>query len=214
VLLRRDVLITLAEKGAAASFTTIDLFEREQRTEAHLRRHPFGLVPVLEDDGHFLYESRAIIRYLDARLGGMRLSPSSPHEFALMEQWMSVDQSYIAPHTRTLAEERILKKREGRAPDAGAVLAAETALAQAFSVLNAALAEGAPFLAGPSFSLADVSLMPHVASLPMIGAEGLLEGVPALAQWWSRVSARPSWAQALSWQGGSREVNPRAPGGS
>ncbi len=31
----------------------------------HLARHPFGRVPVLEHDGFMLYETQAILRYLD-----------------------------------------------------------------------------------------------------------------------------------------------------
>ena len=46
-----------------------------------------------------------------------------------MDQWLSVDQSYVAPHTRTLAVERILKKHEGSPPDRDVERAAQGALA-------------------------------------------------------------------------------------
>jgi len=48
----RKVLLTLAEKGQEAAFCSIDLYQGEQKSEPHLARHPFGVVPVL-DDGRF-----------------------------------------------------------------------------------------------------------------------------------------------------------------
>jgi hypothetical protein len=89
----------------------------------------------------------------------------------------------VAPHTRTLAVERILKKHPGAAPDAAAGRVAEGALGHALGVVDRALG-ASTHLAGEAFSLADVSLMPYVASLPMLGAEHLLRGLPSLEGWW------------------------------
>ena len=87
-----------------------------------------------------------------------------------MNQWLSVDQSYVAPHTRALAVERILKKHNGQDADARIVADAELALVRAFTTIDRALA-GSAYLAGESVSLADISLAPYVASLPMLGSE-------------------------------------------
>src|SRR3979411_2371133 len=103
----RKVLVTLAEKGRRADLVVVDLFAHAQKSATHLARHPFGVIPVLEDDdGFVLYESRAIIRPLDATLDGPSLTPREARERARMDQWLSVDQSYVGPHTRALAIER------------------------------------------------------------------------------------------------------------
>lgn len=193
----RKVVMTLAEKGARFDFFAIDLFTGEQKRAAHLARHPFGVVPALDDDGFVLFESRAIQRYVDRALGGASLVPSDARACARMDQWLSVDQAYVAPHTRALAIERILKKHEGVAPDAALEAAAESSLARAFDVLDRALADHA-WLAGDAISLADLSLLPYVASLPMLGAAHLVERTPHLAAWFERASARPSWRVATS----------------
>jgi glutathione S-transferase len=194
----RKVLLTLAEKGAQADLVPVDLFVGEHKAAGHMARHPFGVVPVLEDDdGFVLYESRAIIRFLDARFAAPPLTPSAPRELARMDQWLSVDQSYVAPHTRALAVERVLKKHEGRAPDGAVERAAEGALASALAVYDAALRQHG-HLAGDAFSLADVSLLPYVASLPMIGAQHLLANLPEVRAWWTRASQRPSWRAVAS----------------
>src|SRR4051794_32297276 len=110
----RKVLVTLAEKRHNdAQLLSVDLFSGAHKKEGYLARHPFGVVPVLDEDGFVLLESRAIVRYLDARLDGPPLTPTSLKERARMDQWLSVDQAYVAPHTRSLAIERIVRKHEG-----------------------------------------------------------------------------------------------------
>ncbi len=189
----RKVLVTLAEKNRRAELVVVDLFAHAQKSAVHVARHPFGVVPVLEDDdGFVMYESRAIIRYLDATLDGPSLTPRAPRDRARMDQWLSVDQSYVGPHTRALASERLLRAREGLPVRDDVCRAAEDALANAFAVYDAALAERA-WLAGDAISLADISLMPYVASLPMIAASHVIERAPNVRAWWARASERPSW---------------------
>ena len=47
----RKVLITFAEKGRPTELVPVDLFAGEHKQKAHLARHPFGVIPVLDDDG-------------------------------------------------------------------------------------------------------------------------------------------------------------------
>src|SRR5262245_44745205 len=93
----RKVLATLAEKQAEAEMVVIDLGKGEQKQPAHLARQPFGVVPVLDDDGFQLYESRAIVRYLDEKLPGVALTPGDARGRARMEQWISIEYSYFSP---------------------------------------------------------------------------------------------------------------------
>jgi glutathione S-transferase len=192
----RKVLMTLAETQQHADFSVVDLFRGEQKTPAYLDKHPFGVIPVLDDDGFVLWESRAIIRYLDTRAAAPVLTPRAPRELARMDQWLSVDQSYVAPHTGALVTQRIVKAHLGQAPDPEIEHAAEAALTTAFEVINRTLAR-APYLAGETFSLADISLMPYVASLPLLNADHLLADRRHLTEWWARVSTRSAWQKAI-----------------
>ncbi|HEX3769924.1 MAG TPA: glutathione S-transferase family protein [Polyangiaceae bacterium] len=193
----RKVKMTLAEKGAQADFSLVDLPAGEHKTTQHRQRHPFAFIPVLEDDGFVLYESRAIIRHLDRTLPGPSLVPAAPRDVARMDQWLSVDQAYVAPSTRVLAVERFVKRHHGEAEDRAATAEAETQLRQALAVIDRALGES-PYLAGLALSLADVSLAPYVASLPLLGAEHLMADVPRLSAWWSSIRARPSWEATVA----------------
>jgi len=49
------------EKGVDHELAAMRVGDTKQ--PAHLARHPFGRVPVLEHDGFTLYETQAILRY-------------------------------------------------------------------------------------------------------------------------------------------------------
>ncbi len=190
----RKVLALLNERGAPYELVAVDMAKQEQKSEAHLALHPFGVVPVLvETDGFRLYESRAILRYLDRTLPGPRLTPDEPRAFARMEQWISIEQSYFSPGALTL-----LKSTWGR-PGFGPeqVEAARPLVAKALDVADAALASGGPHLAGDAFTLADLSWMPYVEYLVGTDYRGLILDRPHVAAWWSRVAERPAWKKVV-----------------
>src|SRR6266446_3698539 len=89
----RAVLTTLEEKGARYSFSP--LAPGGLRSPEHLARHPFGRVPVLEHDGFLLYETQAILRYLDRVLPNPALTPADPRRAARMDQVMNVNDWYL-----------------------------------------------------------------------------------------------------------------------
>ncbi|MEO7734999.1 MAG: glutathione S-transferase N-terminal domain-containing protein [Kofleriaceae bacterium] len=193
----RKVLMTAAEKAAPIDLVAIDLFAGAHKAPEHVARHPFGVIPVLDDDGFVLYESRAIVRYLDARLAGASLVPAAPRPRARMDQWISVDQAYVAPHLRTLIGQRIVGKHQGLAPDVVATDEAERALVHAFAAIDRAL-HADRYLAGETFSLADISLMPYIAALTAVEASHTIGDLRHLQRWWNEVSARPAWLRATA----------------
>jgi glutathione S-transferase len=75
----RAVLATLEEKGV--SYRLSPVAPGSMRTPEHLSRHPFGRVPVLEHDGFGLYESQAILRYLDRVLPSPAAIAGPPREW-------------------------------------------------------------------------------------------------------------------------------------
>ena len=85
----RSVLAALEEKGADYRFAP--LAPGGSKSPEHLARHPFGRVPVLEQDGFMLYETQAILRYLDRVLPTPALTPSDPKRAARMDQVMNVN---------------------------------------------------------------------------------------------------------------------------
>lgn len=59
------VLITLLEKELPYELVRVDIANGNQKTDDYKKLQPFGKVPVLDDDGFIMFESRAICKYLD-----------------------------------------------------------------------------------------------------------------------------------------------------
>ena len=58
------VLVTILEKQLPYELIFVDIAKGEQKSDDYKKLQPFGKVPVLEDDGFVMYESRAICKYL------------------------------------------------------------------------------------------------------------------------------------------------------
>lgn len=67
----RRVLTALIEKNVPYQLEKVDfIMAREHKSEAFLKLQPFGKIPVLEDDGVFVYESRAVAKYVAKKFAG------------------------------------------------------------------------------------------------------------------------------------------------
>ncbi len=188
----RKVLMTLAEKGHEVEFVPIDFRTKQQKSPEHLKRQPFGVVPALEDDGFSMYESRAIIRYVDRKLSGPSLTPADPRGAARMEQWMSVEQCYFSGPALDIIQNRHFCKARGEQGDEQVALEGVAAVARPLDVIDEALASS-PFLAGKELTLADITWMPYVDYLFPSGEGALVTSRKNVAAWWERVSSRPAW---------------------
>jgi glutathione S-transferase len=87
----RRVLITLAEKKVTDyELIIVNLPLGEQRNPSYLEKAPFGKVPLLDDDGFLIYESRAICQYIARKYSGQgtKLMPDERDlmEYGLFEQ--------------------------------------------------------------------------------------------------------------------------------
>jgi glutathione S-transferase len=189
----RKVLCALAEKGVDFEFIMVDIMKGEQKSPEYLARQPFGVVPVLEDDGFVLYESRAILRYLDAKLGG--LAPTDPKERGVMEQWISVEQSYFSPPAMKAILEVFFAPMKGTTPDQDVIAKGKADASKALDVLDRALA-GKEWIAG-SFSIAEITYAPYIQYLFDTGAGDIVKERANVAAWWNRISERKSWQRAL-----------------
>src|SRR6478672_8608708 len=117
----RTVMATLEEKGA--SYRLAPVAPGTFKSPEHLARHPFGRVPVLEHDGFALYETQAILRYLDRVLPTPSLTPADPKRTARMDQAMNVNDWYLFQGVaNVIVFHRVVGPRVlGLAPDEAAI---------------------------------------------------------------------------------------------
>ena len=192
----RKVMTTLTEKGHEAEFVMVDIMKGEHKLPDAIARQPFGVIPVLEDDDLVLYESRAIIRYLDEKLSGPKLAPTDVRDRAVMEQWISIEQSYMSSKAMVIVMNNLFGPMMGKTPDTDAVAKATVDLEKTLDITEKHLAKN-DFLAGKTFSLADITWMPYVQYLFGAKAGDLITGRTNVGAWWQRVSTRPSWVKAI-----------------
>jgi len=156
------VRLYLAEKsegGCAIALeqVVVNLLEREQHSDAHLARNPFGKLPVLElDDGSFIRESLSIIHYLEDLYPEPPLIGAEPRERARV-----LDFERVAEQGVLVSVARIVHATNsplGLAPKPAVADFFRELLPPNLAFLEAALAEGGPFIAGSRPTIADCTL--------------------------------------------------------
>jgi glutathione S-transferase len=195
----RTVLAMLEEKGA--SYRLVPVAPGTFRSPQHLARHPFGRVPVLEHDGFSLYETQAILRYLDRVLPAPALTPADPRRVARMDQVMNVNDWYLFQGVgNVIGFQRVIGPMlMGLTPDE-AVIAAAMPQARAVFEELVRLLGGQPYFAGDEMSLADLLVAPQIGFFTQTPEWSEL-GTPHanLVAWLARMEARPSM-KATTWE--------------
>lgn len=187
-------LLALEELGLVYEHRPLHPGRKEAEYQRIAALNPNARIPVLDDDGLFVWESMAINLYLADRYGaGGPLWPADPRRRAHLYQWTLWAQTEVDVPARHAA-------RLGPDPELSAGAKAERLLV--LRRLDAAL-QGSAYLLGPDFTLADLNL---AATLSEPGESGRIEGdlepadhnLPALADWLARCTARPSWQRVAA----------------
>jgi glutathione S-transferase len=194
----RVVMATLEEKGVRWRLAPVA--PGANKVEPHLSRHPFGRMPVLEHDGFTLYETSAILRYLDRILPQPALTPSEPKAAARMDQVMSINDWYLFQGVgNVIGFQRVVGPRlMGLTPDEGVCAAALPKGQVVFRALGSILGDQAYF-GGDEVSLADLMVAPQMDFLAECPEWATFTAeAPRLGAWLERMNARPSF-QATTW---------------
>jgi glutathione S-transferase len=185
----RKVLMTLAETKTPHELVMVDFAKGEHKQPPHLARQPFGKVPALEDGSLELYESRAMCRYINEKVGGA-LIPSELSDRARMEQWISIEASNFTGPVMKFVLHHVFKFEQ----PADALEAAGPQLEASLAVMDKQLGSH-PFIAGGTFTLADVCFMPYIEYGMMTPAKDIFAKHPHVMAWWNKISERPTWRQ-------------------
>ncbi|MGO9948667.1 MAG: glutathione S-transferase family protein [Steroidobacteraceae bacterium] len=195
----RAVLLALEEKSARYRLDPVapGMF----KTPEHLARHPFGRVPVLDHGDFRLYETQAILRYIDRVLPKPALTPADPRSAARMDQLMNINDWYLFQGVASvIGFQRVVGPRlMGLTPNEEAIAGAMPKAHTVFAELARQMG-GDVFFAGDSISLADLILAPQVDFFSQTPEwEPLTADKPNLRSWLERMNVRPSM-RATTWE--------------
>jgi glutathione S-transferase len=184
----RRVRIALLEKNIPAELVEVDMAAGAHRSEVYRRLNPYGRVPTLEEDGFVLYESTAILDYLEATHPVPPLVPADARGRALVAMHMKLCDLQLARQAGTIIfPKRFLPKDRW---DEAAMAQAKKEIERHLAILDGQLA-GKSYLVGDTYTLAEVCYTPFVEFLP------LMEVTPPanVAAWTARLLERPSALQ-------------------
>ncbi len=181
----RRVRIALIEKGIPAELVEVDMVARAHRAPPYRALNPYGRVPTLDDDGFILYESTAILEYLEATHPTPPLVPADARGRALVAMHMKLCDLQLARPTGTIIFPKRFLPRERWD---------EAAMAQARGEIESHLGILEPQLAGKEWLVADRYTLVEVCYTPFMEFFPLMEITPppAVAAWTARMLARPS----------------------
>jgi glutathione S-transferase len=183
--------IACAEKGVP--YTLVPTMPHTPEVNAI---HPFGKIPVMRHGAVTVCESRAICLYIDRAFSGPALMPADPAAAARVEQWLSIINTTLDPLlVRRYLGAYFFPPTADGSPDRTAIDAALATMQAHFAVLDEAV-RATGYLAGSSFTLADIDLLPILFYMnKMPESRGMLAQSKHLKAYYERHIERPSVKQ-------------------
>jgi len=156
------VQLVLAHKEMPYTFHDL---EPDMGSPKHLALHPFDRVPILQHGDFVLYETSAIVAYLEELFPAPPLLPDTPQARARMNQWISAVNSYYYPYMiYHVGHERNVFPRLGIPSDEKVVAHALPKIEVGLQVAERQLSHGQGFLLGGEVTLAHYYLLPSTYS--------------------------------------------------
>ena len=189
------VRIALAEKNAIdqVTFIPVDVMSGEHRTEAFTAKNPSAAVPVLElEDGTCISECSAITEYIDHAFEGPSLTGETPKERAVITMFHRRAETMVLDAVGAYFHHAT----DGLGPDLELHQNKEWGEKQKEHALNGMvyfnklLGEN-EYVAGPDFTVADITLFAGLAFADFAGVDTPADCNNLLA-WKAKIGARPS----------------------
>lgn len=220
----RRVRFCLEEKELDYVGVFVRLLKNEQNTPQYLKINPNGVVPTLVHHGRAVIESTVINEYLEDVFPDRPLRPEDPGERAAMRVWTYNADSVVIKAfqelnwnrmmgptasqwtdaelagklaTTPMPERREQWRRVAREPYTDAEMRrAADSLRHMLDRMEESLSSG-PWLAGRTFSFADINMSPYAVRFGELEEHGIRLGdFPRMQDWWARLQARPAFARA------------------
>jgi glutathione S-transferase len=189
----RTARMGLAEKGVKYT-----LQPAAPHSPEVLALHPFGRIPAFRDGPIELFETSAILRYVEEAFPGPSLLPGNIRDRARCEQWVSAINAYVdGPLIRRYVLNYVFPKGADGKPDRGAIDAAVKEMPAILATLDKAYG-GRDYLAGKALSMADLFLAPIMFYVEMFPeGKALAPKYPNLARGQAAIRERASFKETM-----------------
>lgn len=198
------VWLTLEHKQIPYDFKLLSFDRGDLRTPEFRAVNPRSQVPAIVDDGFALWESTAIVEYLEERYPQQPLLPRGASARATVRRLMLEADHHLYPAQVDLMEATLYRPADV-AEDPARIAEGQSKLLEELARWDALLT--GDYLAGP-LSLADFTAYPHVRMVRRLGERqpknALGDRVPArLRAWMQRIEALPYYAKTIPphWKG-------------
>ncbi len=182
-------VLVAEELGLDYEYVVIDFGSGEMKTPEYMKIHPLGKIPAMEHNGHAIFESNNMCRYL-ANISDKKLYSDDPLQASKIDQTVDFIAHHVGKWITTYFFQEIAKKAFGRGePDAAAIEEAAGFLEQQLPYLNGLLADN-DFLCGSEISIADCIAFAMIMAHEYTSFE--IKDHKNICRWYDQMKARPS----------------------
>ena len=187
----RAAIMAAYALNAPVELVYVDLGKSEQNLPDFLKMNPNHRVPVLEDDGFYLWESKAIMQYLADKTPGQTLYPTELRARADVNRWLFWAGQHFSPSISIFFWENVVKEMLGRGAPDPVELKRGAALFNEFAgVLDNHLADR-QWICGNSLTLADLSIAaPYACAAPGKAPVGWYANIQ---KWFAHIQTLDVW---------------------
>lgn len=183
----RRVWVTLLEKNLEFEPVMLKL-NGDQFQPDFLQINPFHHIPVLVDNEFKIFESLAILDYLEAKYPNPSFMPTNAQDIAKVRMLELVTVNELPPASIVLMKEMLDVTVEAQK-----IEQAKQVMATVLQYFEANLLAYQPYFLGEQLTYADIVVGTAVAAIPNLGIS--LQPYPKLTKWLENLNQRPSWQQ-------------------
>lgn len=164
----------------------IDMKQGGHKKPEFLKINPRGQVPVIEDDGHVIWDSTACLVYIARKHGGEQWLPTDAAGMAEVQQWLAFSNNEIHYGLQWARARKLGIRAAGSYDEYAGYGRAGLAILEAHLQSKEWLALGRP-------TVADIACYPYVA----VAHEGDIDikPYPSVLAWSRRIEALPGWVR-------------------
>ena len=186
----RRVWVTLLEKNIEFESIILKL-NGDQFQPDFLKLNPFHHIPVLVDQDFKVFESLAILDYLDAKYPNPSFMPTEAEDIAKVRMIELVTVNELPPASIVLMKEMLDVPVEEQK-----VAKAKQTMATGLQYFEDSLEADQPYFLGEQFTYADIVAGTAVAAIPNLGIS--LEPYPKVTKWVENLKQRASWQETAT----------------